>query len=300
MFAITDNTGAVANRYEYSPWGESPSMSGTTHGFQGQRYDSETGLYYMKARHYDPKTRRFLQPDPIGYGDGLNLYQFAYDNPNNFTDPLGPAADGDNGWGNNHTGYDGSNGWGNNHTGYEGGNGWGNGYGFGNYHVGYDAGATIDIRLPDGTVIIVDLDAGGIVTNVTPGHPGQVNIDLSPPLIAQAGTTNEGNEVISPQGRSVKGKGEKAIEEARKMSKKDLKDGRNVGAGVQDPSDPNYPGKSQSQNRPQPVKTIPQTTDVRDNQTRTQTQNPAPAIPLPHGYSQTTTPQQSGARPNAQ
>lgn len=49
---------------------------------------------HLKMRHYDPKTGRFLQPDPIGYGDGLNLYQFAYNNPNSFSDQLGLSADG--------------------------------------------------------------------------------------------------------------------------------------------------------------------------------------------------------------
>lgn len=94
VIGITNSSGAVINRFKYSPWGESPNMSGTTFGFQGQRYDSDTGLYYMKLRYYDSKTGRFLQPDPIGYCDGLNIYQFADNNPNNFTDPLGLAADG--------------------------------------------------------------------------------------------------------------------------------------------------------------------------------------------------------------
>ncbi len=89
IIATADNTGAVTNRYKYSPYGESAALSGTTHGFQGQRYDAETGLYYMKMRYYDPKTGRFLQPDPIGYSDGFNLYQFGNNNPNSFSDPLG-------------------------------------------------------------------------------------------------------------------------------------------------------------------------------------------------------------------
>jgi len=49
---------------------------------------------HLKMRYYDPKTGRFLQPDPIGYDDGLNLYRFVGNNPNNFSDPLGLAADG--------------------------------------------------------------------------------------------------------------------------------------------------------------------------------------------------------------
>ncbi len=98
IIATTNDTGSVIDTYAYSPWGECGDMSGTTFGFQGQRFDHETGLYFMKARHYDPKIGRFLQPDPIGYGDGLNMYQFGYNNPNSFSDPLGlGGADGSQG-----------------------------------------------------------------------------------------------------------------------------------------------------------------------------------------------------------
>lgn len=96
IVTTTDDTGTVLNTYAYSSWGECADMNGTTFGFQGQRFDHETGLYFMKARHYDPAIGRFIQPDPIGYGDGLNLYKFAYNNANNFSDPLGLAADPNN------------------------------------------------------------------------------------------------------------------------------------------------------------------------------------------------------------
>jgi RHS repeat-associated protein len=118
VIATTDNTGAVVNRFKYSPWGESPSMTGTTFGYQGQRYDDETGLYFMKARYFDPKSGRFLQPDPIGYSDGLNLYQFGYNNPNSFSDPLGLWGD----WGPYAAGPGANGGWG-------GTSGYANGYG---------------------------------------------------------------------------------------------------------------------------------------------------------------------------
>lgn len=94
IIATTDDTGAIISSYAYSPFGESSSMSGTTFGFTGQRYDSETGLYYYKNRHYSPKLGRFLQPDLLGYIDGLNAYLYGYNNPNSFSDPLGLAADG--------------------------------------------------------------------------------------------------------------------------------------------------------------------------------------------------------------
>ena len=89
VIATTDTSGAVLNRFKYSPYGESPSMSGTSHGYTGQRYDSETGLYYYKMRYYSPKLGRFLQADPIGYGAGLNLYAYGGNNPTSGSDPMG-------------------------------------------------------------------------------------------------------------------------------------------------------------------------------------------------------------------
>ncbi len=97
MIATTDASGAVLNRFKYSPYGESPSMTGTSHGFTGQRYDSETGLYYYKMRQYSPKLGRFLQPDPIAYGAGLNMNAYVGNSPLNAVDPIGlrPMGTGD-------------------------------------------------------------------------------------------------------------------------------------------------------------------------------------------------------------
>lgn len=91
VIATTNSSGNVVNRYKYSPYGESPSMSGTTHGYTGQRFDSETGLYYYKMRYYSPKLGRFLQADPIGYGGGLNLYSYIGGSPISSTDPMGTS-----------------------------------------------------------------------------------------------------------------------------------------------------------------------------------------------------------------
>ncbi len=100
IVATTDASANVTNKNKYSVYGEG-TPAGTTFGFTGQRFDSETGLYYCKMRYYSPKLGRFLQPDPIGYGDGLNMYSFGYNSPLNFGDPMGLAG-GDDGrlWGN--------------------------------------------------------------------------------------------------------------------------------------------------------------------------------------------------------
>ncbi|MFC7518492.1 RHS repeat-associated core domain-containing protein, partial [Herbaspirillum sp. GCM10030257] len=59
--------------------------------FQGQYYDSETGLHYNRFRYYDPDSGRFVSQDPIGLQGGNNLYQYA-PNPTVWIDPLGLAG----------------------------------------------------------------------------------------------------------------------------------------------------------------------------------------------------------------
>jgi RHS repeat-associated protein len=57
--------------------------------YTGQFLDAETGLYYYKARIYWSSGGRFLQSDPIGYGDGLNWYAYVSDDPVNSIDSAG-------------------------------------------------------------------------------------------------------------------------------------------------------------------------------------------------------------------
>lgn len=89
VVATTSAAGAVLNRYKYGPFGESAPLTGTTHGYSGQKYDAETGLYYYKMRHYSPKIGRFLQSDPVGLNAGLNLYTYCANSPLTATDSLG-------------------------------------------------------------------------------------------------------------------------------------------------------------------------------------------------------------------
>ena len=90
--------GTIVEKYEYDVYGKVviKDRNGTTQThslidnpimFQGQRYDEESGLYYMKNRYYDPEIGRFITRDPAQ--DGLNLYAFVNNNPINFVDPLG-------------------------------------------------------------------------------------------------------------------------------------------------------------------------------------------------------------------
>jgi RHS repeat-associated protein len=51
--------------------------------------DEGNGLYYMRARYYDPEVGRFISKDPIGLEGGINLYAYVGGNPLNYIDPLG-------------------------------------------------------------------------------------------------------------------------------------------------------------------------------------------------------------------
>ncbi|MBS1993997.1 MAG: hypothetical protein JSS83_25975 [Cyanobacteria bacterium SZAS LIN-3] len=89
IVATSDVAGVVVNKYSYSPFGESTSVTTSMPGYTGQRYEIETGLYYYKMRYYSPALGRFLQPDPVGYASELNLYSYVGNSPLQNTDPLG-------------------------------------------------------------------------------------------------------------------------------------------------------------------------------------------------------------------
>jgi RHS repeat-associated protein len=61
--------------------------------YTGREWDKETGLYYYRARYYDPMEGRFISKDPISFAGGdVNLYGYTLNNPINLTDPEGLFA----------------------------------------------------------------------------------------------------------------------------------------------------------------------------------------------------------------
>jgi RHS repeat-associated protein len=95
-----DGDGNVVSRFSYDAFGNVRSQSGlsstTTGGdfrFQGQWLESDSGLYYFRARDYDAKTGLFLSRDAVDpiqeNPESANPYQFAYQNPNVYSDPSG-------------------------------------------------------------------------------------------------------------------------------------------------------------------------------------------------------------------
>jgi len=103
--ALVSEDGTPTVTYAYDPWGRVTAQGGTDSWLanrQPLRYrayyqDAESGLYYLPARYYDPKTCRFLTPDPAASSAGdpqsLNRYAYCQDDPIALVDPTGATVD---------------------------------------------------------------------------------------------------------------------------------------------------------------------------------------------------------------
>ena len=88
---LTDASGATVQTYTYGTFGSILSQTGSLpnpYTFTGREFDAESGLYYFRARYYDPTIGRFLSPDPLG-SDAQSQYAYAGNNPLNRVDPYG-------------------------------------------------------------------------------------------------------------------------------------------------------------------------------------------------------------------
>jgi len=89
VLGTLDSGTGTLTKTGYLVYGESNSATGTFR-YTGLRIDPETnGLYYARARMYQPGWGRFLQTDPIGYAGGADLYTYVANDPLNNVDPLG-------------------------------------------------------------------------------------------------------------------------------------------------------------------------------------------------------------------
>jgi RHS repeat-associated protein len=92
IVGVTNAAGALTSSLTYDPYGSTPSFVGPRFRYTGQIAIPEIGLYYYKARFYDPVAQRFLQTDPIGMKDDENLYAYVHDDPVDHNDPAGLSA----------------------------------------------------------------------------------------------------------------------------------------------------------------------------------------------------------------
>ena len=91
--ALSNAQGSIGTIYTYEPFGKTTVTGNSSNSFQftGRENDGSTtsGLYYYRARYFNPTLSRFIREDPIGLAGGWNFYFYVLNNVPNNVDPLG-------------------------------------------------------------------------------------------------------------------------------------------------------------------------------------------------------------------
>jgi RHS repeat-associated protein len=89
---LSNTSGSIVQTYSYDSFGNMTTTGSISQPFTytAREYDSETGMYFYRARYYDPTVGRFVTKDPISFAGGdVNLYNYVGANPINWSDPIG-------------------------------------------------------------------------------------------------------------------------------------------------------------------------------------------------------------------